>query len=460
MKSSKANPQAKPQNTKDSKSDLSWQWQIAQRLAKQGRRQVSRNPVAGYVLDKHVPSIDGREGITATLALTALTDAIREQNELQRRRDWLNTERYAQQRSLIEALVQFVVVLFLLVGVAGYAAFDWAVKMLEGRLDELSQIPGIGWLIPELGQSDAGLRSNAVAFEPLDIATPHLLDESPPGAWDFTLVNPTSDSTRVAIPSPCPGIVDKAGFYERAGNYIWLDCQNGDRWFMAHLHESDVAAGDPVKLGQSLGLQGSTGNSTGDHIHAVIDPANGERWNREATRPILEKAFAFWKQGNQPTALQSSTKSPEALTLVKQLEGLHLEAYPDGTTADGRARWSIGYGTPSYPGETISEHEAEQRLSAYLAAAEVQVRELVTVPLSPDQNAALVSFQYNTGGLASSKLLRHLNAGNHQQAGEEFSKWVHWIPHGQTTPEVAPGLVTRRRKEQQLFMGSITARTS
>lgn len=460
MSTSSKKPKAQ-QTTRDS--DLSWKWQIAQRLAKQGRGQVRRNPAAGYMLDRYAPSLNTRQEITASLALTALTDALKEQNDLHRRRSREARERYDNQRSLIEALVQFIVVLFLLMAVGSYAAVDWAIKALDGKLDALSQIPGLSWLLPEFAEGSAttGLLPDSIAFAPLEIATPYLYDDSPPGAWDFTLIAPATDSTTVAIPSPCPGVVDEEGFHKQAGNYVWLSCHDGTRWFMAHLAEVQVAADDTVKLGQSLGLQGSTGNSTGDHVHAVIDPPGSEaRWNRKLTKPILDEAFALWQQGNQPVTLQSTSVPTPAIDLVKQLEGLHLEAYPDGTTADGRARWSIGYGTPSKPGETISETEADKRLRAYLAVAAQQVSDLVTVDLTAEQQAALISFEYNTGGLTDSTLLAHVNSGQWQAAAKEFESWIYWVPHGTTEPQVAPGLVTRRRHEQQLFLRAVTAQTT
>ncbi len=452
MSKSKTKPSPRPE------SGLDWKWQVAQRLAKSGRSRSQQNLVAAQVLDAHLPpeSLNSRGGIAATIALTALTDALREQNELQRRRQTAAAKQYEQQRSLLEALVQCVVVFFLLIGVGGYAAIDWATTKLDGSINALRGLPGIGFLF-ESGQdnknglppSDGAYIPNSEPFAPLEIATPYLYDDSPPGAWDFTLIDPTTRNTAVNIPSPCPGIIDETGFQARAGNYLWLTCNDGTRWFLAHLKSHAVAAEAPVKLGQSLGVQGTTGNSTGDHIHAVIDPVDGNRQDRTATKPVLDAAFALWKRGNNPQVGQGAQ---EAIDLVKDLEGLHLTAYPDGTAPDGQPRWSIGYGTPSRPGETITAAEAEQRLAAHLAVAAQRVADLVTVPLSPTQRTALVSFEYNTGGLRASKLLRYLNAGDIEAAADQFDRWVYWLPHGHTTLQVAPGLETRRAQEKQLFL--------
>ncbi|CUA90276.1 Phage-related lysozyme (muramidase), GH24 family [Chelatococcus sambhunathii] len=59
-----------------------------------------------------------------------------------------------------------------------------------------------------------------------------------------------------------------------------------------------------------------------------------------------------------------------------------------------------------------------------LAAYEAAVRRAVTMPLEPHEFDALVSFHYNTGGIARAALTRHLNAGNRVAAAEAFTGWL------------------------------------
>lgn len=59
-----------------------------------------------------------------------------------------------------------------------------------------------------------------------------------------------------------------------------------------------------------------------------------------------------------------------------------------------------------------------------LAAYEAAVRRVVTVQLKPHEFDALVSFHYNTGGIARAALTRHLNAGNRVAAAEAFMGWL------------------------------------
>ena len=59
-----------------------------------------------------------------------------------------------------------------------------------------------------------------------------------------------------------------------------------------------------------------------------------------------------------------------------------------------------------------------------LARYEADVLRAVKVPLAPHEFDALVSFHYNTGGIARAALTRHLNAGNRAAAADAFMGWL------------------------------------
>lgn len=61
---------------------------------------------------------------------------------------------------------------------------------------------------------------------------------------------------------------------------------------------------------------------------------------------------------------------------------------------------------------------------ADLAAYEAAILRAVKVPLAPHEFDALVSFHYNTGGIAKAALTRHLNAGDRAAAAAAFMGWL------------------------------------
>lgn len=141
-----------------------------------------------------------------------------------------------------------------------------------------------------------------------------------------------------------------------------------------------------------------------------------------------------------------------AATLIREFEGYRSEAYPD--PASGGDPWTIGYGTTVYPngqkvrwGDKTRPDEAEAWLQNDLLPRQEVVQQLVTMPLTDHQEAALVSFVYNLGegNFRSSGLLRKLNAGDLAGAAEEFPKW------NRGAGKVMAGLVRRRAAEKGLF---------
>ena len=62
------------------------------------------------------------------------------------------------------------------------------------------------------------------------------------------------------------------------GNYVWIDHGNGKATVYAHLSDLTVSEGDYVSAGQLIGYVGSTGHSTGPHLHYETR-YYGERYN-------------------------------------------------------------------------------------------------------------------------------------------------------------------------------------
>ena len=83
-----------------------------------------------------------------------------------------------------------------------------------------------------------------------------------------TRSNPIQDADVLATKS---GTVSKSTYQAGgAGNYVIIDHGNGELSHYYHLETRSVKAGEKVKQGQKIGTVGSTGNSTGPHLHFAI----------------------------------------------------------------------------------------------------------------------------------------------------------------------------------------------
>ncbi|MEO6590632.1 MAG: M23 family metallopeptidase [Pyrinomonadaceae bacterium] len=70
-----------------------------------------------------------------------------------------------------------------------------------------------------------------------------------------------------AVAAPANGIVVKAGWQGGYGNMIEIDHGNGLTTRYGHLSKIETQVGDVINRGQIIGLIGSTGRSTGPHLH-------------------------------------------------------------------------------------------------------------------------------------------------------------------------------------------------
>lgn len=74
-----------------------------------------------------------------------------------------------------------------------------------------------------------------------------------------------------SVNSSAEGQVVRIGYQSGGyGNFIELLHPNGLTTFYAHLSRIDVASGDRVSGGERIGLVGSTGYSTGPHLHFEV----------------------------------------------------------------------------------------------------------------------------------------------------------------------------------------------
>ncbi|MCM0675618.1 peptidoglycan DD-metalloendopeptidase family protein [Micromonospora phytophila] len=95
-----------------------------------------------------------------------------------------------------------------------------------------------------------------------------------------------------ALPAGTPvraafgGTVEKAGDVgDGYGISVFVDHGNGYLTHYAHLSSTKVSVGDKVAAGETIGLEGSTGDSTGPHLHFEVH--QGQMWNQIDPAPFL-----------------------------------------------------------------------------------------------------------------------------------------------------------------------------
>jgi len=88
--------------------------------------------------------------------------------------------------------------------------------------------------------------------------------------WSGHLGIDIAAGTGAPIYASDSGVVTFSGWYGSYGNMIMIDHQNGYFTVYAHLSAINVYCGSGVYQGQVIGYAGSTGNSTGPHLHFEV----------------------------------------------------------------------------------------------------------------------------------------------------------------------------------------------
>lgn len=119
--------------------------------------------------------------------------------------------------------------------------------------------------------------------------------------------------------------------------------------------------------------------------------------------------------------------------------------------------WEIGFGHTSAAGPprviqgmTITAMLADDILEHDLGSVEANIHVHARVPLNQNQFDALVSFDFNTGGLDRSSLLHAINNKLPVTEGL-FTAWSHASGH------FVQGLFNRRVAEWKMFNAAVTA---
>jgi lysozyme len=172
--------------------------------------------------------------------------------------------------------------------------------------------------------------------------------------------------------------------------------------------------------------------------------------------------------------VSATTYSLACEELVQHFESLHdgdLKVIGLQPKLCPAGYWTLGWGhvaiDPATNNPLMGEAGRERALALYLSMSVLEAKallkmdlnrrlstvlKLITVPLTQGQLDALVSFQFNTGSLPTSTLLKYVNAGKHTEAAQQFLRWNKARVKGELV--VLAGLTRRRNAERAQYMGS------
>ena len=111
-----------------------------------------------------------------------------------------------------------------------------------------SRWPVVGWVTSEFGWRTSPFGGDREFHKAIDIAT------------------------RIGKPiqAPADGIVAEVAFQHDVGQMIRIDHGHGISTFYGHLSKAAVRAGATVRRGDLIGYVGSSGRSTGSHLHYAV----------------------------------------------------------------------------------------------------------------------------------------------------------------------------------------------
>ena len=155
--------------------------------------------------------------------------------------------------------------------------------------------------------------------------------------------------------------------------------------------------------------------------------------------------------------------SPQCYQLIKQFEGLRLEAY---VCAAGKISIGWGHTKGVKKFDTINEAQAVTFLREDIASFESQLLKALNadaIEIKQCEFDALICFAFNLGStnLVNSTLWHKLKAGDTAGASKQFTSWIYAKRtikingKNYTINEPLRGLCARRLSESSLFDGDL-----
>ncbi len=131
-------------------------------------------------------------------------------------------------------------------------SFSELLDFLKEQKSILATTPSLwpvgGWITSEFGYRENPFGGDKELHKGIDVAT----------------------RLGAKVVAPADGIVADVGYHADMGNEVRIDHGHGISTFYGHLSRTAVVAGVSVKRGAVIGYVGSTGRSTGPHLHYSV----------------------------------------------------------------------------------------------------------------------------------------------------------------------------------------------
>lgn len=271
-------------------------------------------------------------------------------------------------------------------------------------------------------------------------------------ARDGVVVYPTAE-----IQNNCPSSNSSSTCGGGYGNYVIIQHSDGNFTLYGHMHEGTITvkAGDSVTQGQVIGKMGSSGNSTGTHLHfevregqntisSAVDPASYV--SMENPRAVISGGvFLNWLnswEGHSPI---------EGNNYVVENIGDGVRTVGGGIVLEYNSDRFKAYGidVSKYPvGSKISISIVDKIQLEKISSVRSDVENVLSqngITLQENQIQALVDMKYNAGNI-NGFVEAYRKYGN---TSELYDNWfLRSISKG---TQFEQGLTRRRNAEWSLF---------
>ena len=148
-----------------------------------------------------------------------------------------------------------------------------------------------------------------------------------------------------------------------------------------------------------------------------------------------------------PAFAAEMTTTEDAILMIQGFEGFHPNAYMDN------GQWTIGFGTSSEEGATITREEADRVMREHVKTLEASINKFAAdnnLTLNQGQFDALISFSFNCGTAWTRSAGKFRTAVLNGTTGNEFLYAITLWANSAGVPST--GLIKRRLAEANLYL--------